>query len=182
MRNFILFLVLSIPTLSQAQVNTGGFPTMNNGYWPWGWPRASTAAEGYLNGVGHLAIANGYYWESISRAHVLQEEAQAKAILNRGNRIRDGWALRDEYRLRTTQKPATELEAKRLQGALERHELRLLEQKLITDGVLPPKKATRITIFGRHFSSLTEAKASVEWQSMIFEAQLRANSRMISDN
>ena len=122
-----------------------------------------TPIESFLKGMGQ-------YLKNL-------EDARSKAIENWAKEIRTRNEVKDEINAR---RPTwIELEEKRLDMAERRHALKLREQKLIEEGVLPPKPEPYFMYNGKKYKSYAEFKGTDEWYKMRAQAWQRTVSRAI---
>lgn len=124
---------------------------------------ASTARESYLNGASRLVRNRGLYQEHLGRARVYNQEAYRQGIDNWKHYVETRRELKDSYKARNKPENALDRKERMLDQAERAHALKLREQKLRDEGILPPKKKGYLRHKGKKFHSIEEWKKSPEY-------------------
>ncbi|MHA1948220.1 MAG: hypothetical protein ACW987_00010 [Candidatus Thorarchaeota archaeon] len=156
-----------------------------NGYrgWNWGghghngWGRnhhASTAAEGYLSGLGDLYRGQGQFLMAKGRYFIDYERARRLYIDNWQHGVRTWWGVRDEYkeRYRRDHPDYITRESHKLDMLEARHELEQRRNKLLKKGVIQPRPESAFFYKGEKFANYSEFKNSPKY------AELKTDARM----
>jgi len=141
----------------------GGIQWGGRGYSDWGdYNHASTAAEGYLSGVGRLREGQARFLEGLGRYQNMHQEARTKAIENWSFGVETWWYLKDQYRERKYGKDWIDKENHRLDQIERRKMLEWRKKDFIAKGMLPKPQPQSCVIRGRKYKTVDEWKGTAD--------------------
>lgn len=129
-------------------------------------------AQGVVWHVGDHNFGNRYSRSTMPRTTMIDyQKARKMSIENDQRRIRAGWGIKDEARRRReTRSRENRFKGwkNRMDNAEKRYELLQRENRLIEQGILPPRRKPEFMyINGKPYKTYAEYKASPAWVEMI---------------
>jgi len=135
-----------------------------SGHNSWGdYHHASTAAEGYLSGLGRLRRGQARFLEGLGRYQNMHQEARTKAIENWSFQVETWWYLKDARREREYGKDYLDKETHRLNQAERRYGLNERRKQLVQKGVLPQPKKQSCIIRGRKYVTVADWRKTADY-------------------
>jgi len=165
-----------------------GHHHQNHGWRGWGWGghhgwgrnhHASTAAQGYLSGLGDMYRGAGMFLMGKGRYLIDFETARKMYIDNWKHAVRSRWELMDENKSRwhrDNPDPITR-ENSQLDMLEKRAELNARKKKLMKKGILEKPPESAFFWRGEKYSSYAEFKASPKFEELKTEARMRTFMR-----